>query len=165
MAHDIQTIGQHYANELIRDGMRLGIIHSITGISRHTLREFSCTIHGQNCNQGGRQPDNTIAFVKAGQPLLELSTAVAIFHCVESDSKSPMDAFVTTWRAVKLLREGTKPRLIDINAAWYAIRDVKAHLILWKRCDVCKANYISGDNLPKTDRNCPYCKTMSAAKI
>ena len=153
----IQT--QQYAATLIRDGMRLALAYALTGVSKPTLREFWDMAHGHDAPPLGRLPCNTIAFIKSGQSPAMLSAVVSVYFRAEKERKTPVEAFVIAWEASKLISgEG-----LDINAAWYAIRDVKAGLVLWNQCKSCKAGFIFGAQ-SNSQNKCPYCG-MSDTKI
>lgn len=148
---------QRYASFLIKDGMRIGLAHSITGVSKEILRELRHTAHGQDAPSLCKMPSNTIAYIKSGQSPLALATVVSVYLHTEKEHKSPAESFVVAWEAAKLFSdEGTQ---LDINAAWYAVRDVKAGLVTWCHCKNCKAGYIFDTKITKKNDACPYCGT------
>ncbi len=155
---------QLYAAALIRDGMRIALVRAITGVSKEVLRDLWSSVHGKDTPQLGRLPFDTIAFVRAGQSLVALSTAVSMYLWAEKEHKTPVEAFVIAWEASKLLVDDAGEIDLDINAAWYAIRDIKAGLVFWHQCKNCKAGFIFGTQISKKNNNCPYCG-MSDTKM
>lgn len=149
---------QAHATSMIRDGMRIALAHSITGVSWRMLREVWEACHGTNNTPPGRMPSDTIAYIKSGQSPLALATVVSVYLSAEKEHKSPVDAFMAAWDVAKLFSEG--PSAIDINAAWYAVRDVKSGLISWGCCKHCKAGYLLDTKQTKKTDSCPYCGTQ-----
>lgn len=143
---------------LVREGMRTTLVHAMTGADWRTLRKIWQDIYGETTTRPGRLPVNTFAYLRQGQTSLLLSTIVAVYLTVEKranpQTASPAEMFLQAWEARKLFIESGME--IDINAAWYAIRDVKAGLVSWGRCRQCKATYIFDTEFRETN-NCPYC--------
>lgn len=154
---------QAHATSLIRDGMRIALVHSITGISRNHLLELRKSMHGGDAPMQGRMPTNTIAYIKNGQSTVALATVVAVYVGAEKKHKSPVEAFMDAWAVAKLFADGATP--LDINAAWYAVRDVKAGLISWAYCKNCKAGYLLDTLQTKKTDNCPYCGAQKQKQI
>lgn len=146
---------QSYASTLIRDGMRIALVHSITGIARGHLLDLRKAIHGDDAPMQGRMPNDTMAYIKSGQSPVALATVVAVYFGAERKHRSPVEAFMDAWSVAKLFADGTTP--IDINAAWYAVRDVKSGWISWGFCRNCKAGYLLDTKQTKKTDSCPYC--------
>ena len=163
MSNDNQFIKTRIlAASLIKDGMRIALAHSITGLSWRTLRELWEEIHGADVPPPGRMPCDTLAYIKNGQSSLSLSTVVSVYLSAEKEHRTPTDAFSQAWEIAKLFSVDGKK--IDINAAWYAIRDVKAGLLSWSKCRHCKAEHIF-DNGTKKPSKCPYCGTTGSKMV
>jgi tRNA G26 N,N-dimethylase Trm1 len=47
---------------------------------------------------------------------------------------------------------------IDINAAYFAVRDIRARIVVLAHCKVCGAAFIYDAGSRYTDR-CPFCET------
>lgn len=155
--HSIHKTQAHAAS-LIRDGMRIALVHSITGVSRHNLLDMLKAVLGKDNPPPGRMPSDTIAYIKSGQSPLVLATVVSVYLCAEKEHKSPVDAFMAAWGVAKLFTDGFST--VDINAAWYAVRDVKSGLISWGYCKNCKAGYLLDTKQTKKTDCCPYCGTQ-----
>jgi hypothetical protein len=160
--YTIQKTKSHAAS-LIKDGMRIALVHSITGISRHNLLDMHKAVVGKDTAPAGRIPSDTIAYIKLGQSPLALATVVSVYLSAEKEHKSPVDAFMVAWEAARLFTEGVTA--IDINAAWYAVRDVKSGLISWGYCKNCKAGYLLDTKQTKKTDICPYCGTQDQKKL
>ncbi len=154
---------QAFATTLIRDGMRIALVHSITGIARHHLLDLRKSIHGDDAPMQGRMPNDTMAYIKSGQSTVALATVVAVYVGAEKKHKSPVEAFMDAWAVAKLFADGATP--LDINAAWYAVRDVKAGLITWAYCKNCKAGYLLDTKQTKKTDICPYCGAQKQKQI
>lgn len=152
-----ETIAQthSHATALIRDGMRIALVHSITGIARGHLLDLRKSIHGENVPMRGRMPNDTTSYIKSGQSPVALATVVAVYFSAEKNHRSPVEAFMDAWSVAKLFADGATP--IDINAAWYAVRDVKSGLISWGFCKNCNAGYLLDTKQTKKTDTCPYC--------
>ena len=146
---------QSYAAILIRDGMRIALAHSITGIARGQLLDLRKSIHGDDAPMQGRMPNDTMGYIKSGQSPVALATVVAVYLDAERKRRSPVEAFMDAWSVAKLFADGATP--IDINAAWYAVRDVKSGWVSWNFCRNCKAGYLLDTKQTKKTDNCPYC--------
>ena len=146
---------QSYAATLIRDGMRIALAHSITGMSWRTLREIWSAAHGEDAPPPGRMPCDTIAYIKSGQSPMMLATVVSVYLRAEREGKHITAAFHEAWQSAKLSSGGMSHP--DINAAWYAVRDVKAGLVSWCYCKNCDAGFIFDTKIAKKNDPCPYC--------
>lgn len=144
---------QSHAAFLIRDGMRIALVHSITGVSWRMLRELWSAQHADLLPPRRARID-IIAYIKSGQSPLALATVVSVYLSAEKERKSPVEAFMAAWAVAKLFTDGPA---IDINAAWYAVRDVKSGLITWGYCKSCKAGYLLDTKQTKKMDCCPYC--------
>jgi predicted Zn-ribbon and HTH transcriptional regulator len=146
------------ATKLVREGMRLPLVHAMTGVAWRSLRKIWQDTYGETAPLPGRLPGNTLSYIKYGQTSLLLSTLVAVYLTVEKranpQTASQAEMFIQTWESRKLFAKSGMA--IDINAAWYAIRDVKAGLVSWGRCKQCKATYIFDTGFRETSK-CPYC--------
>lgn len=146
---------QSHATTLIRDGMRIALVHSITGIARGHLLDLRKSIHGEDAPLKGRMPNDTMAYIKSGQSPVALATVVAVYFGAEKKLRTPVEAFMEAWAAAKLFSDSSTP--LDINAAWYAVRDVKSGLVSWALCRNCKAGYLLDTKHAKKTDSCPYC--------
>lgn len=151
---------QIQATALIKAGMRIPLVHALTNVSIRTLRDIWQDTYG-NTPTPGRLPNNALSYIKQGQSLTGLSTIVAVFLSIEKHKDLTLaEAFLTSWNASTQYT----PAEFDINAAWYAIRDVKAGLISWVECQTCKAHHFYDTELRRTSK-CPYCGEQHCKQI
>ena len=140
---------QSQALALIKAGLRTPLVHSLTGVPLRALRNQWKEIHGNEVLPG-RLPMTVLSNLEKGQSPITLATAVATFFALEKRNKDIPAAFLECWDIAKTFSIDT-----DINTVWYAIRDVKAGIVLWVECEECSAHYIKGDH--KTTCACPFC--------
>ena len=144
---------QMQATALIKSGMRISLVHAMTKVSNRTLRDIWQDTYGSGTPAPGRLPNNALSYIKQGQSPIGLSTIVAAYLAIEKDQSLTLsEAFLQSWDMAALFA----PSDFDINAAWYAIRDVKAGLISWVECQTCKAHHFYDTEIRKTSK-CPYC--------
>lgn len=153
MANDTQQTYQQ-ATYLIKTGMRVALVHSLTGTSLRILRDLWKDHHAED-QLPGRMPSSTAAYIKIGQPTTAIATVVAIYLSYEDMCSTPASAFISAWKAASLL--GCESPQLDINAAWFCIRDIKAGLLNWCICTTCTAGYffVAAETRKKT--KCVFC--------
>ena len=154
MATDLQQTHRH-ATFLIKNGMRIALVHSITGMSWRALRDLWETWHGSDMSPPGRLPCSTLAYIKSGQSQVALSTLVAVYLSLEKEQPTPADAFIDAWKTVGVFAD--KDTSLDINAGWYAVRDTKAGLLAWCKCKACKAGYFFDAKETRKKSICTFC--------
>ena len=141
------------AHELIRLKLRLPIINYLTQIHQKPLRRQWHAIHHES-PPNGRLPESVRPFISDSLSAAELASFVGIFNRLDvGDSRKVTAAMlVRAWGMHYRLAH----RELDINAAYFAIRDVRAKIVEWRRCAWCQTNFI----LDATDfhtRACPFC--------
>jgi len=142
---------QAQALELMKAGLRVPLVHSMTSVSLRALRSQWKEIYGED-SVPGRMPASVLACIEKGQSPMIMSTAVSAYLAVQDTNRGDVvDTFLLAWNITKKMASDA-----DINAAWYAIRDTKAGLVLWVECNSCEANHIFAVELKKTN-SCPYC--------
>ena len=90
-----------------------------------------------------------------------MSTFAALYFRLEKiyPKKNQAELFFTAWQS-RLFFDGECEDL-NINVAWYVIRDIKTNKVLWYECGCCKTQFV--DNYKqKTLSSCPFC---SGAKV
>lgn len=147
---------QNQAAILIESGMRIALVHSMTGLPMRMLRDLWSAIHGE-LKPPGRMPYNSIAYIKNGQSVTGLAMVVSVYLYAEKERKSIVESFLSAWEASQLSADSDSN--LDINAAWYAVRDVKAGIITWCRCNRCGASYIFDTKMTRKSDGCNYCGT------
>lgn len=147
---------QNQAAILIEGGMRIALVHSLTGLPMRLLRDMWSGIHGE-LKPPGRMPYNSIAYIKNGQSVTDLATVVSVYLCAEKERRTSIESFLTAWEVAMITVDSGSN--LDINAAWYAVRDVKAGIITWCRCNRCGASYIFDSRITRKSDGCNYCGT------
>jgi len=88
-----------------------------------------------------------------GEPDVEEQYRELYNRLDDGDGKSvTASMLLRTWKMHGRVGSGD----LDINAAWYAIRDVRAKIVVWQRCPHCQAGFIYEPNESHA-RSCPFC--------
>ncbi|MEO1767673.1 FlhC family transcriptional regulator [Thiobacter aerophilum] len=143
------------AHALIRAGLRLSIVRGMAGIGTRTLRQWWKDVHGVR-PPNGKLPESVLSYIKDKDSASRLSAFVALHRRLHGSELTP-ESFLTTWREFQRI---CGP--IDINAAYFAVRDVKVGIVAFPRCDQCNAGFIYDAGSRHTDR-CPFCDTRVLA--
>lgn len=143
------------AHDLIHAGLRLSIVRGLTGIGTRTLRQWWKDIYGASPSNG-KLPETVLSFIKDADMAANISAYTAFHLRLQGMEISPA-SLLETWRE---FRQICAP--IDINAAYFAIRDVKARIVVLAHCNTCSAAFIYDAGSKHTDR-CPFCKTKVVA--
>ncbi|MDO8933073.1 MAG: FlhC family transcriptional regulator [Rhodocyclaceae bacterium] len=141
------------ANELIRLKLRVPIVHYLTGIHSKPLRLRWRQLHKES-PPNGKLPDSVRSFITDAMLVAKLSSFVALYNRLDDcDGKSvTASMLLRAWEMHGRVGSGD----LDINAAWYAIRDVRAKIVMWQRCPQCQAGFIYEPNESHA-RSCPFC--------
>ena len=146
------------AHELIRMKLRVPIVHYLTDIPLKPLRLRWRQLHGES-PPNGKLPDSVRPFITNAMALANLSSFVALYHRLdEGDIKSVNAAMLlSVWKTHRRVGGDT----LDINAAWYAIRDVRSRIVDWQRCGRCQTLFIYDPGVSHA-RSCPFCRLAKA---
>jgi len=139
------------AHELIRAGLRLSIIRGMTRIGTRTLRQWWKDVHGVKPSNG-KLPETVLSFIKDRDSAARLS-AFAALHQRLFASDLTTTSLMTTWQEYQRI---CGP--LDINAAYFAARDVRVKIVMLVPCQVCNAAFIYDAGSKHTD-HCPFCET------
>lgn len=145
----------HLAHDLIRAGLRLSIVRGLTDIGTRTLRQWWKDIHGVRPSNG-KLPETVLAFIK-NQDNAALLSAYAVFHKRLFGKSLTAESLLASWREFEKVCSK-----IDINAAYFAVRDVRAQIVMLASCNTCSAAFIYDVGSKHTDR-CPFCETKVVA--
>ncbi|MBU9211617.1 FlhC family transcriptional regulator [Burkholderia multivorans] len=143
------------AHALIQAGLRLSIVRGMTDIGTRTLRQWWKDVHGVKPSNG-KLPESVLSFIKDKDSAARLSAFAALHRRLHGSELTP-ESLLTTWREYQRL---CGP--VDINAAYFAVRDVRAWIVSLSRCRVCNATFIYDAGSRHTDR-CPFCDTRVLA--
>lgn len=140
-----------HAHELIRVGLRLSIIRGMTRIGTRTLRQWWNEIHGVS-PANGKLPETVLSFIKDRESAARLA-AFAVLHQRLFERELTTTSLLTTWREYQRI---CGP--LDINAAYFAARDVRVKIVMLVQCQECNATFIYDAGSKYTDY-CPFCET------
>lgn len=150
---EIQQL-QH-AHDLIRAGLRLSIVRGLTRIGTRGLRQWWKDVHGVK-PANGKLPETVLSFIKDKDAAAVISAYGALYKRLHG-SVLTAESLLAAWCEFERICEP-----IDINAAYFAARDIKARIVILALCGVCSANFIYDSGSRFTD-NCPFCGTRVVA--
>jgi len=142
------------AHELIRLKLRVPIVHYLTSIHPKPLRLRWRQLHGES-PPNGKLPDSVRPFITSTKAQANLSSFVGLYNRLDDGDGRTVTAamLLSVWEVQGLLGKDS----LDINAAWYAIRDVRSRIVGWQRCARCQATFIYEPNVSHA-RSCPFCR-------
>ncbi len=144
-----------HAHELIRVGLRLSIIRGLTRIGTRTLRQWWKEVHGVSPSNG-KLPETVLSYIKDREMGARLSAFAALHQRLFPDELTTT-SLLATWREYQSI---CGP--IDINAAYFAARDVLVSIVMLVPCRECNALFIYDAGSKHTDF-CPFCETRVIA--
>jgi len=138
-----------HAHDLIQAGLRLSIVRGLTDVGTRTLRQWWKDIHGVKPSNG-KLPESVLSFIRDKDSAARLA-AYAALHKRLHGAVLRAENLLSTWREYQ---HYCGP--MDINAAYFAVRDVKAGIVILAHCRVCNAAFIYDSGSRHTD-HCPFC--------
>ncbi len=159
---DAQFKNQIAATRLVIEGMRIPLVHSLTGIS---CKQLSCVWRAEKGDDAvlpGRGVTGVLSYLKksTNQKLhIALSTIAGMYFIIEKSHPRSTHAeiFLLAWQSRYFFVEDEE---IDINAVWYAIRDIKATELHLSECPRCHSSFIYDFNIEEISR-CPFCSQQN----
>lgn len=146
------------ARELIQAKLRLSIVAALTNLTLEPLRKMWKEIHGER-SPNGKLPESALSYVKTVQMVRNLSAIVLLHQRLHNTKEITPRNLLQTWRAYNdLLGQVVPSNRLDINAAYYALRDVRSNQLTVMKCNNCRISYIYDRELSLTS-HCPYCKS------
>lgn len=142
------------AKQLTEAGLRLSLIHSLTKVGTLTLRGWWNDIHGAK-PPNGKLPETVISFIDGKAAAQVLSAFVVSYKSKYGLQISPA-SLLAGWRSFNRLFS-EKEDALDINAAYYAIRDVRARIVTMTKCNACRRSFIY-DTASRHTGACPFCE-------
>lgn len=140
-----------FARELIQAELRLTIVRGLTRIGTRTLRQWWRDIHGVKASNG-KLPESVLSFIRDKDAAARLSAFAVLNRRLHGQTLTP-ESLLSSWRE---FRRHCAP--LDINAAYFAARDVRASIVMLSRCRKCNAVFIYDAGSKHTIR-CPFCET------
>jgi flagellar transcriptional activator FlhC len=145
------------AVELIQAKLRLSVVQSLTNLTKESLRVIWKETHGER-PPTGLLPSSALSFVTNLQTVRSLSAIVLLHQRLHKTKELTARSLLETWKAYQtLLAEINPSDTIDINAAYFVLRDVRIDILTVMQCGNCKVSYIHDRAKTLTSR-CPYCK-------
>ena len=151
-----QIASWNTAQQLIEAGLRLSIVHSLTGLSTTSLRQLWRDIHNEMPRKG-KLPVTCMAYMRNRGDAAALSAYVGVHMMMFGEPTSSPHDLLASWRAHQSVMRGQEIRL-DINAAYFALQDVRCKTVNFIWCSGCGGQYIHDHGSHLTDR-CPHCHT------
>lgn len=146
------------ASELIQAKLRLSIVAALTDLTLEPLRKMWKETHGER-SPNGKLPESALSYAKTVQMVRSLSAIVLLHQRLHNTKEITPRTLLQTWQAHNdLLGAVDKTHILDINAAYYVLRDVARNLLTVMHCNNCKIAYIYDRELSLTS-HCPYCKS------
>lgn len=143
--------------ELIQAKLRPSVVQSLTGLSKESLRVIWKESHGES-PPTGMLPSSALSFVTNVQAVRSLSAIVLMHQRLHKTKELTARTLLETWRGYQALLANINPsENIDINAAYFVLRDVRIDILTVMQCGNCKISYIYDRAKTLTSR-CPYCK-------
>lgn len=143
------------AHELIRAGLRLSIVRGLTRIGTRGLRQWWKDVHGVKPSNG-KLPETVLSFIKDKDTAAAISAFGAMYRHLHG-SVLTAESLLAAWHEYERI---CGP--MDINAAYFAARDIKVRIVMLALCSICNANFIYDSGSRFTD-NCPFCGTRVVA--
>ncbi|TXF13552.1 FlhC family transcriptional regulator [Pelomicrobium methylotrophicum] len=143
------------AHDLIHAGLRLSIVRALTGVGTRTLRKWWKEIHHGKRPPNGKLPETVLSFITDHETAAVVS-AYATFH-IRGYNDLSAASLMAAWREFQRI---CAP--IDINVAYFAVRDIRARIVVLADCNTCRARFIYDVGSRHTDR-CPFCDTRVIA--
>jgi len=148
------------ARALVGRKLRVTIVSALTGVRHPYIQKMWQEAHGASSIKG-QLPASVHSFIKSANDaaLVAGYTAFALSRGFEKDGTIE-DALTAKLLAKSVEEyEWISQVHIDINMAYFALRDVIARIVEWRRCTSCGAGHIYAlDHYPL--RLCPFCRLL-----
>ena len=144
------------AQILVEARMRLSIVSALTKLSPGHLRKLWHQVHGEG-PRNGKLPESALSFVQTQNSVAQLSAYLSLHISMYGKPVLEADSLLKSWRTHQQL---CGP--LDINAAYYAVLDVRASMLNFVKCGGCNAHFIYDSGMTLTSR-CPFCSKSPLA--
>lgn len=148
----LENIQRHVtAAELIRGKLRLSLVQSLTGLTIRPLRTMWKEIHNEGPSNG-KLPESVLSYM-VNQAMAAGISSFTSLHLRQNSASDQLTAqtLLDSWRTYQRL---CGP--LDINAGYYALRDIRADFVSFPKCACCDAHFIYDPGSTLTSR-CPFC--------
>lgn len=141
------------ASSLIRSGLRLSIVRALTDVGTMTLRQWWKDIHGVKPTNG-KLPETVLSYIKNTDAAAQIAAFVALYKQLNGGTAPTAEGLLVAWQEFERICGK-----FDINAGYYALRDIRAHIVTLLQCGLCGAAYIY-DLENKYTEKCPFCSPV-----
>lgn len=138
------------AKDLIEARLRLTITASLTGLTIAPLRKLWWEVN-KTMPPKGKLPESSLSFIANRTEAAALAAFVGIHLKMHGGPDPSPVKLLASWRTYqKFMGE------LDINAAYFALRDVRSQLVNFVVCSGCRGQFIHdvGSHLTSC---CPHC--------
>lgn len=143
------------AADLVRRRMRLSIVSSLTGVSQRTLRTLWKETHGEGA-PNGKLPESVLSFITTPKAAADVAAFINL-HLQQWGSVKTIDPEHLLHTVDTGARIGQE---INVNAAYYALRDLRAGFISFPKCSGCGAKFVFDVSAGRNADRCPFCAQM-----
>ena len=157
----MEEAGQNFelASNLVNSGMRLTLVHALTGLCPSRLRNLHKKVNGQSAPPG-RTPENAHISIKNRDQAMEAAKFLNYYDLISrqqgngSCGTRVMDPKVLL-ESYKFYAQMTEAPL-NINLAWYVIRDLVSGQLQSRKCSRCGIMFVfTSEN--EAMQTCPMC--------
>ncbi|MHB8068773.1 MAG: FlhC family transcriptional regulator [Desulfobaccales bacterium] len=147
----------HLACSLVNKGMRLPLIHALTGVCLSRLRQRHKDVNGISAPPG-RTPKFAHAMIKNKDQALEAAKFISYYHIYNHGNGDRGCGAVNPEVMLESYNIYAKTSMtpLDINLAWYIIRDLEGGQLRSRRCSKCGIIFLyTHEN--EALQTCPMC--------
>lgn len=147
------------AHSLVTKGMRLPLVHALTGICPSRLRNLHKSVNGKSAPPG-RTPENAHAMIKTRDQAIEAAKFLNYYDLAIMRQGKVFDGSQAVNPKVLLsayeIYALTTDVPLEINLAWYIIRDLGSGQLSARRCSKCGILYPFAHG-NEVLQSCPVC--------
>lgn len=145
------------ASRLISRGLRVPIVQSLTGVNIRRLREMWADTNERRASRG-KLPEACLGFIQNRSDLSLLSAFAVFYERLYPSFQVDAD------RLLEALDEFAVIAEININAAYYVLRDLGCGIVSLAHCDNCKGHHIY-DPRHRVACKCPFCGSLPTVDL
>jgi hypothetical protein len=147
------------ACSLVNCGMRLPLVHALTGLCPSKLRHLHKTVNGKSAPPG-RTPEYAHVLIKNREQALEAAKFINYYDLISRQQGNGAIGCRTVnpkviLESYKFYEQMTLAPL-NINLAWYIIRDLGSGQLSSRRCSKCGILFIYAHE-NEALQTCPMC--------
>jgi hypothetical protein len=145
----------YLASRLIRRGLRVPIVQSLTGVNIRRLRAMWAHAKGSRASRG-KLPEACLAYINNRDDAAMLTAFAVFYRQTYGTFRTDADRLLDAVDEFSVIVE------IDINAAYYVLRDLSCGIVSIVRCSNCDGRYIH-DPRHRAACRCPFCGSFPTA--